>query len=294
MTDMHPSAAIGPVPIPPRPEVQARTLIIQSYRTHEVSAWLTRCMSTVRDWAAQQACDYEFVDDRLFDVVPAWYRERCGRQRLPVTDLARLLLLREALTVRDYDCAVWMDADLLIFDADGFSLDAVPAYAFAREVWMARDRAGSLVRALGVNNSVLVMRRGNPVLDFLIHACEAVVARRDPATLEHNAVGTVLLSALARVMPLPVVRGAGLASPALVLELARGQASTGERHHADVELLHAFCRDSGEPLAVLNLCASLVNVPVHGVRMLESDLVSAMDVLLATRGEVINRHRGAG
>ena len=26
---------------------------------------------------------------RLFEFAPAWYRERCGAQRLPVTDLAR-------------------------------------------------------------------------------------------------------------------------------------------------------------------------------------------------------------
>ena len=280
---MNRSAPAGMAPTPHR---AARTLVIQSYRPHDVPAWIERCMGTVRDWAAQWGYEYEFVDDRLFDLVPAWYRERCGRQRLPVTDLARLLLLREALHARDYDFAIWLDADILVFDPAAFRMDDVASYALAREVWMARTAAGKLIKILGVNNSVLAMRRGNPALDFLIHACEAVVARHTEHTLEHNSVGPQLLSAIARAMPLPIVPGAGLSSPALSMELA------GTRPVTDTELLRAFARESVEPLVALNLCASLVDVPVHGLRLSERDLVTAMDRLLETRGEAINRYRG--
>lgn len=278
---MTSSAPAGNEPAPSR---AGRTLVIQSYRTHGVPAWIARCMGTARAWAARKGYDYEFVDDRLFDMAPAWYRERCGRHRLPVTDLARLLLLREALGARGYDCAVWLDADMLIFDPDAFGLASVSRYALAREVWVARSAEGRLVRALGLNNSVVVMRRGNPVLDFLIHACEAVVARHTEDSLRHNSAGTALLSALAGVLPVPVVAGAGLSSPALTAELAG-------RAVPDTELLRAFVQDSEQPLAALNLCASLVDVPVHGLRLGEGEVATAMDRLLETRGEVLNRHR---
>jgi hypothetical protein len=277
----------APAAMAPTPHRAARTLVIQSYRTHDVPAWLERCMGTVRDWADQSGYEYEFVDDRLFDVVPAWYRERCGRHRLPLTDLARLLLLREALRARDYDFAIWLDADILVFDPAALRMEDVASYALAREVWMARNAAGALVKVLGVNNSVVAMRRGNPALDFLIHACEAVVARHTERTLEHNSVGPQLLSALARAMPLPVVSGAGLSSPALSMELA------GTQTAIDTEMLRVFARDSVEPLAALNLCGSLVDVPVHGLRLSERDLLVAMDRLLQTRGAVINRYRTA-
>jgi len=267
----------------PTATLPARTLIIQSFRTHDVAPWQARCMHSVREWALASGYEYEFVDDRLFEFAPAWYRERCGTQRLPVTDLARLMLLRQALHERGYDRAAWLDADFLVFDPAGFSIANIDNYAFAREIWLARDVAGGLVEAMGVNNSVVVMCRGNPVLDFYIHACQAVVARRDPATLEHNAVGTLLLSAIARGMPMPVVDGAGLISPAIVLELAGAPGG-------NAELTRLLAQRSG-PLAALNLCGSLIGVPVHGIVASESDMEAAVEVLLTTRGEVINRLR---
>jgi len=261
----------------------ARTLIIQSFRTHDVAPWQARCMQSVREWALASGYEYEFVDDRLFEFAPAWYRERCGTQRLPVTDLARLMLLRQALHERGYDRAAWLDADFLVFDPAGFTIAGIDSYAFAREIWLARDISGGLVEAVGVNNSVVVMCRGNPVLDFYIHACQAVVARCDPSMLQHNAVGTVLLSAIARGMPMPVVDGVGLISPAIVLELA---GATGQGN----ELTRLLARRSG-PLAALNLCGSLIGVPVHGIVGSEADMEAAVKVLLGSRGEVINRLR---
>ena len=42
----------------------------------------------MRAWAASAGHAYEFVDDRLFELVPGWFRERCGAELLPQTDLA--------------------------------------------------------------------------------------------------------------------------------------------------------------------------------------------------------------
>ncbi len=53
-------------------------------------------------------------------------------------------------------------------------------------------------------------------------------------------------------------------------------------------LARLLARRSG-PLAALNLCGSLIGVPVHGIVASEADMEAAVKVLLASRGEVINR-----
>jgi hypothetical protein len=59
--------------------------------------WIAQCLTSVQAWAAARGYGYEFVDDQLFELAPAWFRERCGAARLPQTDLARLLLMRARL-----------------------------------------------------------------------------------------------------------------------------------------------------------------------------------------------------
>src|SRR4029079_13839139 len=91
-----------------------QTLVIQSYRTRDVAAWISACLRSVQAWAAAAGYRYEFVDDRLFDYAPAWVRERCGKQLLPITDVARMYLLRERLA-HGWDRVIWVDADVLVF-----------------------------------------------------------------------------------------------------------------------------------------------------------------------------------
>ena len=112
----------------------ADTLIVQSYRTHDVAPWLLKCMASVKAWADAMGYAYEFVDDRFFDPVPAWYRERCGKQLLPVTDLARLLLIQERFA-RGWQRVAWIDADILVFDPERFRIDIGGDAAFCRELW---------------------------------------------------------------------------------------------------------------------------------------------------------------
>ena len=66
-------------PSPARPAM--RTLVVQSYRTRDVAAWIAQCLASVRDWAARRGFAYDFVDDRFFDYAPPWVRERCARQQ---------------------------------------------------------------------------------------------------------------------------------------------------------------------------------------------------------------------
>ena len=67
-----------------------KTLVYQSFRTSDVPVWVTRCMKTVRGWAADRGFDYQFFDDRFFEYAPDWYREKVKHHRLLVGDLARL------------------------------------------------------------------------------------------------------------------------------------------------------------------------------------------------------------
>ncbi len=76
------------------------TLIVQSYRTTRVSSWIIACMASVKQWATDKNYAYEFVDDRFFEPVPDWYRKKCIKQILPVTDLARLLLIQHLVSTR--------------------------------------------------------------------------------------------------------------------------------------------------------------------------------------------------
>ena len=44
-----------------------KTLVYQSFRTSDVPGWVTRCMKSVRGWAADRGFDYQFFDDRFFE-----------------------------------------------------------------------------------------------------------------------------------------------------------------------------------------------------------------------------------
>ena len=94
----------------------SETLVIQSYRTEMVPAWINRCLGSVRAWTSLCGLDYRFFGNEIFELVPTWYRERADG-RLPVmTDLGRLILVREALG-SGARSVFWIDADIFIFDS---------------------------------------------------------------------------------------------------------------------------------------------------------------------------------
>jgi hypothetical protein len=93
------------------------------------------------------------MGDEIFAAVPADYAARAGRWRLVVTDLARLLALRDLL--RDFDRAIWFDADVLVFAPDRLAVDCSEGYAFSREVWVQRSprRPDEMLTLPKVNNA---------------------------------------------------------------------------------------------------------------------------------------------
>lgn len=260
------------------------TLVIQSWPRGRLVPWLERCTRSVKDWAALRDYAYRYVDDRLLEIVPAWFRERCGAQRLVATDLGRLLLMREALGEAGCERVIWVDSDVLVFDPERFTGDAADDAAFSRECWTWRDPQGAIRSVTGVNNALMAMRRGTPLLDFYIRACERIVAETPADRLQHNEVGTVLLSKLAQVVPLSLVPGVELFSPALVADIAEGGG----------ELATSFACGMPRPVACANLCRSLVGRPVWGVTLDEGVMDRAVERLLSDRGAVLNRHAPGG
>lgn len=253
-----------------------KTLIVQSYRNVDVAPWITRCLESVRAWAAASDYAYEFVDDRLFDFAPTWVRQRCGAQILPVTDIARLYLLRDRLRA-GWDRVIWVDADVVVFAPDRFVFDDGMPYTLCRELWL-YEEAGDVKVTEWVNNAVVVMTPGQPLLDFWLFAAEEIVRTHPPGPIGKLLVGTWLLTDLARAMPLRVIDSVGLFSPPIIRDLARGGGPAAR----------TWAQRFGHAVAAANLCASLQDREVGGARVDESELARAVEVLLKTRGAVLD------
>lgn len=232
-----------------------KTVVYQSYRTTGVPPWVARCLATVRDWALSQGYDYRFLDDRLFDYVPAWYRRKVADNMLLVTDLARLFVARELLS-EGFGRTIWVDADVLVFAPRNFRIDLAEGYAFCREFWIDRAGDGRLTGTPGINNAVSVFVAGNTFLDFYIDACQRIVRTSEgPSPL---AVSTHFLSGLHRVMPLESIPHVGLFSPIVMRALTHAPAGP---------TLRMYERNGGSPAYAANLCSSFRNRTWQGVLM---------------------------
>lgn len=257
---------------------QASTVVFQSYRTRNVSGWIARCLTSVRQWAIQSGHDYHFVGDEFLTLVPNWYRAKAGPEICPVTDLARLLLARELLS-RGYELAIWMDADVLVFDPDAMRLNLTRGFAFTHETWVYAGPSGKPVVEHKVNNAITLFARQNRHLDFFIDACLRIARAREQ--LGKFAVGTHFLSNLRRILPFPLVQIAGTLSAPLMREIAQDDRS---------DFLAVHGQALPQAIACANLCASLAWRDALG-GLPEVIYEQAIERLLASRGEILNRHR---
>jgi hypothetical protein len=220
-----------------------RTLIIQSYRDRDVPSWITRCLDSVRTWADAKGYDYQLTDDSAFALCGDEYLAQVGDNKRSITNLCRLELVRRAHR-EGYEWAVWIDADVLVFNAQAFSVSAVGRYAFARETWIEFIAPGRMRATASVNNSVFVCRRDEPDLDFLIAATRHVAMHR--AIADNYQVGGNLVRGLRASLAFETLGNVGMFSNYVVLALAR-----------DVpELLQRQARLHGTPVYAANLCAS--------------------------------------
>jgi len=251
----------------------AGTLVIQSYRSKSEPDWIAACLESVRAWATGQGWDYRFVGDEIADRVPDGYREGAQGRWPVITDLARLLLARDALA-EGRGRVIWVDADVLVFGAEGPDVTAAgeAGYGFSRELWVQPDGDGLRVYR-NVHNALCWFAPGNPVLDFYIHACERIVGRLDGGA-PNQIVGPKLLTALHNMLGFPLLDDVGMASPLVARDLAAGGGAALER----------LIAESPMPLRAINLCASLVGREVDGVRM-DDALMRAVVARLRGGGE---------
>lgn len=257
------------------------TLVVQSYR-EDAPAWLRRCLETARAWAALHRHDYEFIGDALFEHVPRRFRDAPPASLLPLTDLARLGVLRERLA-QGYQRVVWIDADVLIFRPDEFRLPNSAGALLCREVWCWQDAQGQLHHRSGINNAVMLFERGHPLLDFLHHAATELFDHLKPEQIGPNAIGTEFLSRLGRLYPLKLLTQVACLSPLLV------EALFTERQP---DLLRQHAVQFGHPIHAVNLCRSLLQPEVrpydstHG--LMPDQLLKLVEATIANRGEMLN------
>lgn len=110
-------------------------------------------MQIVPRWAEKQGFEYRFFDDGFFDRVHAWFKQRVNHLVLPMSDLARLLVGQDLLNV-GFECVIWVDADMHIFDTDQFRIDIPGACAFCKEGWLGPNAKKKLQLYSRVNNAV--------------------------------------------------------------------------------------------------------------------------------------------
>ncbi|MFP6817485.1 MAG: hypothetical protein VB949_17735 [Pseudomonadales bacterium] len=223
-----------------------RTLIIQSHSSDVHDTWMGQCLVGVERWAESSRFDYRFYGDEALLRTPDWYREKVGNRGPIVADLARLLLINEAID-QGYQQAGWIDADVLLFAPRLLQLDFEQSCAFGREYWVEADRRGRLKVRRNVHNAICVFRAGCPVLQFLIHATQRIIRQVNPAHVAPQLVGPKLLSALHNIVGFDLIDSVGGFSPLVIdsLEQGHGQA------------LGALLRETPVPLAGANLCSSL-------------------------------------
>jgi hypothetical protein len=256
-----------------------RTLVLQSYRQHDVPEWIRLCLDSIEAWTKSCRFDYEFLDDRFFDYAPGWFREKCGVEHFyPVTDIARLHALRERLR-RGYDRVIWFDADVLIFTPSALQINPGWGYAFCHEVMLSVGPERIVPSAPSLNNAVMVFEKGNPMLDFYLFAAEQIVRHLDIARFSRTMIGPEFLRGLERAMPINFVVNVGQFTPPLLAAFASG----------DPGLPAIYRRAFGYPIAAANLCHFVRREAQNAERAaLDALFLAAARRLLQSGGSVAN------
>lgn len=160
-------------------------------------------MASVRSWAGE----YEHLGDELLDLAPGWVHDAAGESLLPVTDVARLVLLQQRLGA--HDRVVWMDADVCVFGPGAIEVEVDADVAVCVERWVTGAPDGGLQAVPWVNNACLSARRVDDLL-------EATLARVRAGDIGPRSLGPDLLTPLHRAAPFGEVVGVSVASPHVV------------------------------------------------------------------------------
>lgn len=261
------------------------TLVIQAYQVlppnRLIPSWIRRCMKSVQDWANNSGFDYQFFSDDFLEVVPLSLRECCGGQIHPVTDIARLLLLRRAHEL-GYEQAIWLDADVLIFNPERLSINLTDGAAFGYGVMVGEKEDGSVnVGMPAPHNGLVVMSAGHPLLGYYLYAIERILQHVPWGTLARTALGPDLIARITQVAPVECITSVGWLTPALQFELARGV----------TRLAQAYAGAYKYPLAAADLCHFYrAHLSIEQRDSYDRLVNEAIDRLLTSQGDVINAY----
>ena len=241
------------------------TAVYQSFRTTNVPAWVSRCLTSVSNWAMARGFAYHFYDDEFFGYAPAQLRAAVSNQRHLVSDAARLELAKKLLET--YDRVIWIDADVYINNPANF-LSALPPhkFLFCHEYWVYKD-GPTIMASERVNNAVIVMDRDNEFLDFYRYACAQISSEHKQ--LAHSAFGTTFLSQIHKVLKQPLIMDVGMLSP-LLLDAAKQN---------NLQILDTYLKRNDFPLNAANLCLTFFNGTYYGRPLDQSAYDAAMDYL---------------
>ncbi|HEY1921302.1 MAG TPA: hypothetical protein VGG44_00940 [Tepidisphaeraceae bacterium] len=253
-----------------------RTVVFQSFRTHDVPEWINRCTASVREWAAGQAFEYKFIDDRLFDYVPDTYRAKITN-KIILSDIARLLVSKELLG-QGYQRTIWVDADILVFDPDNWQIPTEHDYYFCHEMMPVNKTPQGFQFDVRANNSVSVFSAGNQFQDFYIDSCRKILDQEQVS--DHWGLGTHFLSWVRRAYPMPLMHNIGMFYPPLLKDIMRGSA----------EVMPWYIRAQKVPLVAANLCASLRDAPSPPATIIDDVNKIVVDRCLESKGHVVNQY----
>ena len=214
-----------------------RTLVLQSYRTSGVPAWISRCLSSVHDWTAEHGHSYLRIGDELFAVLPRAIVARTADAKVAQTDLARALWMRDLL--KTWERVVWVDADVYILDRLGFRLDDADAFTLCFECWPYQTSAGIAFNT-HVNNGVFSFTRGQRFLADYIDLASDILMSADPVV--PHSVGTPVFSALYNDTPFALRRDVLMFNALLLDEILKGESKVlqevRQRHRVPIKAVH--------------------------------------------------------
>lgn len=252
------------------PGKRSETVIIQSFRRHDVPAWMERCMSSVRRWAQSRNYDYCFYGDEIRELCGREYLDRVGSNWRSITNLARLEATRLKLA-EGYGRVIWLDADVFVFDQAGFEMQTDAGYAFSHEVYVVRNPDGSarlVKRAL--HNAGFLFTPRQTDLDLFIQIIRHTVKTR--VISSNLQVGVQLIGGLADTLAISAMTSVAMFSSDVIKSIAG----------ADVEFLRAFVQHHGFKMQAANLGLASRD------EFSEAAVMAAMDRLEETSGDVVN------
>lgn len=253
-----------------------KTLIVQSYRDHDVPGWIERCLVSVRNWARSKGYDYRLTGDEIFALCGDDYLAAVGDNMRSITNLCRLELIKLILAEEGYDRVIWMDADIFVFAPDRLDFAPGTRIAMPLETWLWHADGEWKVRRT-LNNCVVVCPKGDPDIDLFVQATRHR-ARHHPVTHNHE-LGVHLIRGMYEFLRFELLTNVGMFSNEFLIALVEG----------DQAAIRLQALEHQTPVYAANICASDHLWPT----VPEAQAHAAMDLLERTGGDVVNSYLGA-